>query len=219
MTGTNGLAPIEQLNERQKCPDAPTKRKYRNQDAAWKAAHEATEKNGVLIAPYACPGCGAYHLTRKVDGSDVLTRQDGPIVLTGAQRRKMAKHPAAAPVPARVTLPEPETPLVAGNRDARRKMLLGWLADNPTPATHEVRAFLNVTGPTVRTDMLAVGWTQERRGHWTRGTTEPEFERQEEPDTREWRDIALDSVPDGLDFHACMALWEAAGLLVRVQVS
>lgn len=217
MTGPSGLRPIESLAERQKCPDSPTKRKYLTTDEAWDAAHRNSEQAGVPIAPYACAGCGHYHLSRKVTGSDVLTRQAGSKVLTGAQRRKMANHPALAPVVARVTLPEPEddTPILPGNQAARRKMLRAFLEDNPTPSTPEVAVALSVSRPTAQADLLAVGAVRDTpKGRWHLATpsSAEAVERQDEPDIEPyaWRDLDLHAIGH-LAVGDVLAVLKAAG--------
>jgi hypothetical protein len=212
VTGTNGLNPVAQLAERQKCPHAPTKFKYKTKAAAWAAADERTKTARLPIAPYACPGCGLFHLTSNVKGSDVLTRDPG--VVTGALRKKSPNHPVFA---GRKEMPDDTEP-TAGNRDARRRILTGWLIEHDAPTTAEVIAFTGTTGPTAREDMRALGWTISRgnQGRW-KPQTPPESREDafSEPQTP-WVLLAPDRVRhialgDLLDAYA------AIGVEVRME--
>lgn len=217
VSGTNGLSPIAQLSERQKCPEAPSKKKYATTEQAWKAARRSSAQSGLPIAPYACAGCGGFHLTRKVDGSDVLTRQAGAKVVTGAQRKHASTHPVFGKVVARQTLPEPESAIVAGNQDARRKMLAAWLSENPTPTTREAAEALSVSMPTARLDLRALGYTQSnRRARWAASASE----RPQEPNSgasAAW--TAVDAVQVAhLLTGDLRAAYEAIGWDMRIEV-
>ncbi|WKW87102.1 hypothetical protein SEA_NICOLE72_65 [Microbacterium phage Nicole72] len=227
--GSNGLAPIVNVSARAKCPESPTKKKFLTSDEAWEEAHKRSENAGVRIAPYACSGCGTFHLTRKVDGSDVLTRQDGGKVVTGAQRRIGRNHPVFSRPVERVTLPEPEPtePPVPGNRDARLKVLTAWLGDEREPTSKEVAEVLggSVARDTARDLMRSLGYrnTGGRSARWVRkGSERPqaaaEGANSAPSDERTWRTL-LTAPVEHMTVGDLIAAYRAYGVELRIQGS
>jgi hypothetical protein len=214
--GSNGLPAIANLAERQKCPDAPTKRKFTTTEEAWTEARKRSQDAGLDIAPYACPGCGGYHLTKKVTGSDTLTRQEGGRVVTGALRRK-SKHPVHAPAVIRQTLPEPEADPVPGNHDARIKFVNALLEHNPEPTTADVQAALDCSKETARKVMTEIGYrnTKGRHAHWVKidtHTPEPAITEGES-----WQTLDLDRL-NHMPIGDLIAAYRLIGVELRVQV-
>lgn len=229
MKGSNGLAPIVNVSARAKCPDSPTKKKYLTSTAAWNDAHKRSAEAGVPIAPYACAGCGTFHLTRRVDGSDVLTRQDGAQVVTGAQRKRGRNHPVFTGVTERVTLPEPEStdPPIPGNKDARLKVLRAWLRDGREPTTNEVTETLggSVARDTTRDLMRSLGYrnTGGRSARWVpkdaqRPQAAAEDANSASGDERTWRTL-LTAPVEHMTVGDLMAAYRAYGVELRIQGS
>ncbi len=76
------------------CPGTPYKRKYRTSDFAWMVALGVYETKGVLLAVYACADCGWFHLTKKIDGSDVvLPGEDGTVAYRWRQDHPGERYP------------------------------------------------------------------------------------------------------------------------------
>ncbi|QHB37060.1 helix-turn-helix DNA binding domain protein [Microbacterium phage Matzah] len=214
--GSNGLRPIENLSERQRCPEAPTKRKFTTTEEAWTEARKRTAESSIDIAPYACAGCGMYHLTKKVTGSDTLTRQDGGKVVTGALRRK-SKHPVHAPAIMRQTLPEPEADPVPGNHDARIKFVTALLEHNPEPTTADVQAALDCSKGTASKVMVEMGYrnTKGRHAHWIKvASDEPEPAITE---GESWQALDLDRL-NHMPIGDLIAAYRLIGVELRVQV-
>lgn len=214
--GSNGLPPIPRIGP-EPCPDTPSKTIYTTSAAAWRAADERSGQVGARIAPYACSGCGYYHLTRKVNGSDVLTRQPGSSVVTGAMRNIAnsrrspevgGNHPAvrskAAPAP------RPLSEQLAEDLDAR---------DRPTTAELTVR--YGVTQAALFSAMHAIGWTPGRgRGaRWTPPapslSSVPPLPSPAKPG---WRDVEVDRIGH-VALGDLVETLRASGVKVRVQVS
>lgn len=219
MSGSNGLSPIEVLADRQKCPEAPTKKKYRTTDEAWTAARERREDTGLDIAPYACSGCGYYHLTKKVTGSDTLTRQTVALAVTGAQRK--SNHPVFARVPERVTLPEPETPPVPGDRDTRLRAARALVAETPEPTSAEVRDALACSNDTARDVMRLLGYenTKGRNARWVkRGEEHPALTEPEIGEEARWVTLDLDRVAH-MPIGDLVAAYRLVGIDLRIQVT
>jgi hypothetical protein len=166
--GTNGL-PVTQT--RKKCPDAPTKAQYLSTDAAWTAANKRSVEAGLDIIAYACPGCGYFHLSRKVKGSDVVVA--APIgITTGALRKKSQ---SLHPLPERKEIPV-EGPIVPANPDARRKVLGEYLGDKDAVSTEEILSLLGCSRHSMSKYMSEAGWRSERGpgARWRpRATAEP----------------------------------------------
>ncbi|QGJ92734.1 helix-turn-helix DNA binding protein [Microbacterium phage Megan] len=230
--GSNGLSPIVNLGERQKCADAPTKKRFTSSDEAWAEARKRSDAAGLPIAPYACSSCGGIHLTKKVDGSDVLTRQDGALVVTGSQRRIGRNHPVFSKPVERVTLPEPEPtePPIPGNRDARLKVLRAWLSEGQEPTSREVSEVLggSVARDTARDLMRHLGYrnTGGRSARWVR----KDASTQERPqaaaqgsngapaDERTWRTL-LTAPVEHMTVGDLIAAYRAYGVELRIQGS
>lgn len=212
--GSNGLTAIANLADRQRCPEAPSKRKYTTTEEAWDAARKRSQESGLEIAPYACPGCGGYHLTRKVTGSDTLTRQSGGKVVTGAQRRK-STHPVHAPAVIRQTLPEPEEEPVPGDHDTRIRYARALLAETPEPTTTEVQAALSCSKETARRTMLELGYrnTKGRHAVWR---IEPETVQQTMAEHESWQTLDLDRLAH-MPIGDLIAAYRQIGVELRVQ--
>lgn len=225
MSGPNGLRPIEVLADRQKCAESPTKKKFATADEAWTEARSRTAQSGIDIAPYSCSSCGSIHLTKRVTGSDVLTRQPDGKIVTGAQRRAGRNHPVFATPPARVPLPEPESsePPIAGNKEARLKVLRSWLSDGKEPSTEQVAAVLggNPARDTMRALMRELGYenTKGRSARWVR---RPENAAQEPPAPLSaplpaWMPVDASQVAT-LALADLRAAYEAIGMEMRIEV-
>ncbi|WQY99772.1 hypothetical protein [Microbacterium phage MO526] len=216
MSGSNGLSPVATLADRQKCPEAPTKRKYKTTDEAWAAARERSAETHLDIAPYACPGCGYYHLTKKVTGSDVLTRQDGGKVVTGAQRR--SNHPVFAPAVERATL-EPAAPPIPGDRSTRTRVARSLLAVNPEPTTGDVRAALHCSTETARSIMRDLGYecSKGRSARWRKAGMEAATVDEPEVGEEEWDTLDLDRVAH-VAVGDLIEAYRLAGVEFRIQV-
>lgn len=217
MSGSNGLPPVANLADRQKCPDSPTKRKYRTTEEAWAAARERSAEAHMQIVPYACAGCGSFHLSKKVDGSDVLTR-NAHRVETGALRKRSPRHPVFGEVPERNWVPEPSEKVVGGNAGGRRKLLRDWLATGVRPSSREVEEFLEVSAPTARDDLKAIGAIrQTRQAPWELpGAYVAEVVATAEPE-KPWREVTLDSVAH-LPVGDLLDAWRIAGIEWRVEL-
>lgn len=216
--GSNGLPAIANLADRQKCPEAPSKRKFATTEEAWAEARKRTADSGIDIAPYACPGCGGYHLTKKVTGSDTLTRQEGGKVVTGAQRRN-SRHPVHAPTIVRQTLPEPEEEPTPGNHDARVKFANRLLEHNPEPTTTEVQAALACSKDIVRTVMQGLGYvnTKGRHARWRKAEAIHEAAREAAlTEAESWHTLDLDRVAH-MPIGDLIAAYRLIGVELRVQ--
>jgi hypothetical protein len=229
--GSNGLSPLEQLREKNKCPDSPTKRKYHDSDSAWDAARESTSRNGLEIVAYACPGCGAFHLTKKVKGSDVVVKADVGIT-TGALRRLAPNEYAP---PERVDMSE----IVPGNRASREKTLDAYLEGKTEVTTDEVCILLSIGFSSVgRTYMIPRGWvnTKGRNARWVKEgadvnpivpiTPPPvaaikplEQSIARHPAKGEgWRPIDVTSLPPNATIEDLFGIYKAAGLTLELRV-
>ncbi len=163
---SNGLDPQETLRASTKCPDHPTKRKFKTMREAEEQAAHSSKQYRKTVVPYACAGCGLYHVTGKIDGSDVLTSQrSGPVQTAAMQQREKLRLVDA--LPERKDMSEVvalEKPIVPANRAARMKMMLAYIAERDTVTTRELSELLSVTGTSVRTLMSDTGWTRPLKG-------------------------------------------------------
>jgi hypothetical protein len=164
VSGSNGLHPVANLTERQKCPEHPTKMKYADGESARaEAARRSTKR--MPIAAYLCTGCGQYHLTKSV-GGDSITLHDGKLTVGEFQSPdRTAKAP-----------PEPELPLVVANHNARVKVVRAYLLENPSPTSEELCAHLGgCTKSTLSKVMkeLAYHNTRGRNAKWIPDTVPP----------------------------------------------
>lgn len=156
--GTNGIDPATQLRDLNKCPTAPTKARYYSSEAAWTAANKRSVEAGLDIIAYACPGCGYFHLSKKVKGSDVVVK--APVgITTGALRKAFVGEPLI--IPERKELPM-DGPIVPANPDARRKMLGEYLEDKEAVSTDEILSLLSCSRHSVSKYMAEAGWKSER---------------------------------------------------------
>lgn len=230
MAGTNGLDPRDQLIEKSKCPSSPTKRKYPNSEEAWEAARYRTAESGIEIVAYACPGCGYFHLSKKVKGSDVVVK--APVgISTGALRAKTPSimigdfH--------REELP-PEGPIVPGNVEARRKALASFLEGVDSVSTAEIVVGVGIGRHSVAKYMGELGWRIGRGpgAKWQRqpGLTalpaitgedsELEAAMSRHPSSRTSQDEwwTIEAFPPGVSVHDYLLTLKTAGLIVEVRV-
>lgn len=175
--GSNGLAPTDVLRDSQKCPEAPGKRKFYNLQAAEKAAADSSRQYHTTIVPYACPGCGLWHVTGKVRGSDVARSNGSGVIKTAAmiQRENLAAIPKP-PVERRdMTMVEAmESPIVPGNREARLKMLTEYLDGRESVTMPEVVEAISATKETGKSLLNELGWTGQRgRKEWYPADKDP----------------------------------------------
>lgn len=214
--GANGLSPIENLADRQKCPLHPSKRKFATTASAKKAAAERSKETGLDIGAYLCEGCGSYHLTRNT-GGDSITLVEGKV--TVGEYRPL-DHPAFGERPA---LDDPSP--IPGDHDTRVRFMRAWLAERPgaEPTSTEIREALACSNDTVRQTMRALGYrnTGGRTARWIEAepTPEPEIMPQDAPgrDLTAWDAIRLESIAH-LSIGDLLAVYGAAGIEVRLQV-
>lgn len=163
--GSNGLKPHEVLQTRAKCPDSPTKKRYKTYDEAWDAARERSIEAKLEIVAYLCGGCGYFHLTKKSTGTDVALSRGAATGLTTPSTRKQLTAVPIIRVSERRELPLEEGPIVPGNKEARRKILAEYLSDNPQPFTSDItEAIPGVTPHTLRQDLAELGYVPVNDG-------------------------------------------------------
>lgn len=210
--GTNGLTPLETLRANEKCPERPTKRKFKTRALADTAAIEASRDAKMTIVAYACPGCGYFHLTRKVGGSDIVHDSADPIVTPGMRTRLVV-----------VDNPPPERnwevfPRIAGNPAAREKLFAEFLADNPGPlAIADVRTALSCGVDTARGLLRSAGFTAKRGpgAKWEPPVDKP-VESVENDSAVDW--ITPTSFPAHITIDDYVKAMAGVGLVVRIQV-
>lgn len=216
--GSNGLNAVETLATRQKCPDSPTKKKFRTSADAWAEAETRSKETGITIIAYACAGCGYFHLSRKKDGSDVARVKDG-VVETAAMRGEGLLTPIAKLAPVGFVAPErSDDPRVypPGNMDARLRVLSEYVADHPGPlSVLEVRAMLSCSVDTARDTLKAAGFTSKRGpgAKWEPPTEAPLVV---EDATVDWETVT--SVPNSITMVDYIQAMAGVGLSVRIQV-
>lgn len=226
--GTNGIDPLVQLADRQKCPDSPTKRKYLHSEEAHEAARRRSMESGIDIVAYACPGCGHFHLSKKATGSDVVVK--APVgISTGALRKKT--FTATTPLPERRELP-PEGPIIPGNVEARRKALAIFLEGRDTVSTAEVVMGVGLSRHIVSKYMGEVGW-RIGRGPGARWQKQPTLEalpaaedseleasiaRHPSSSTRQDEWWTIEAFPPGVSVQDYLLTLKTAGLAVEVRV-
>jgi hypothetical protein len=170
--GSNGLAPRDIEQAKAKCPDHPTKRKFHSMLEAEQAAAASSRQYRATIVPYACAGCGLFHITGKTRGSDVVHVAASGTVRTAAMLERESLRTPPAP-PARVDM-EPlvaaERPVVPANKAAREKILIDYLQDKSQVSTAELVELLDCTGQNVSLLMKAQGWSVPRGpgARWTK---------------------------------------------------
>lgn len=163
MSGSNGLHPVVNLNERQKCPIHPSKRKYSDGAEAGRAAQQSSKNSGLDIAPYLCEGCGFYHLTKKVTG-DTAQLPDGKFSI-GEFKALAPNHPVFS------GNPEEEPPIVPGDHATRVKFARRFLESNPEPTSEELcMALGGCTKDILRRVMRDLGYrnTRGRFARWVK---------------------------------------------------
>lgn len=157
---------ISTLEALQKCPDSPSKRKYLTSADAAEAGIRRTRETGILIQPYACPGCGYFHLSRSTRTDRLVSSHDGLVLTAGMQKREL--YPAKAPLPERKDMSEilaMERPIVPVNMAAREKIAREYLEGKVRVQTGEIMDLLGVGRGPASNVMNALGW------HGKRGTT------------------------------------------------
>lgn len=137
----------------EKCPKSPGKRKYYNLVEAETAAAYSAQQYHKPMRAYVCDGCGLYHVTGKIAYGDVTsTREDGTIVTAGMATRPAWKQNTLAPAPVeRADMSEViamESPIMPGNPEARKKLLLEYLEDKDHVSSADIAERLG-TSPTI----------------------------------------------------------------------
>lgn len=165
--GPNGLNAVVQLQADQKCPAAPTKRRYPTAQSAQEAAVWRTRESGIKIEAYACPDCGYYHLSRSSRLDRVLS-SEGRIVTTGlAHVESLARKPEPVKRVDMSELLAAETPIVPGNDAALEKMLAEYLTDKTEVTLPDVMEAMMAPREKTRVAMHALGWRGQRgRKEW-----------------------------------------------------
>jgi hypothetical protein len=223
--GTNGIDPIVQLTERQKCPTSPTKRKYANSDEAREAARHRTAESGIDIIAYACPGCGLFHLSKKVKGSDVVV--PASVGITTGALRKLTTGLERIDYPERRELP-PEGPTMPGNPEAKRKALAAFLENREAVSTSEIALAVGIGRHSVTKYMNEIGWKIGRGpgATWRRppkldivpnAELEAAIARHpSSPRPDDW--WAIEAFPPGISVQDYLLTLKTAGLVVEVRV-
>ena len=163
MSGSNGIHPVVNLNERQKCPAHPTKRRWSDGAEAGRAAQERSKESKLTIVAYMCEACGYYHLTKN-SGGDSATLPDGKFSV-GEFRAMAPNHPVFANNPA------DEPPIVPGDHETRIRFARRFLEANPTPTSEQLcEAIGGCTKDTLRRVMKDLGYrnTRGRYAHWVK---------------------------------------------------
>jgi uncharacterized protein YlaI len=230
MSGTNGLTPVANLSERQKCPTHPSKRRYHTSEEADVAARKRARETRLPIEAYLCPDCGSYHLT-KTNGGTNLRLQNGKLTV-GEFKSLAPTHPVFSGTP-EPEEPDPSTlPLVPVGHDARVRVARRWLAERPEhePSTSEVSEVLGgATREAVRNVMRDLGYrnTNGRSARWVKDEPAPEPERPQAapeatndaaPDERVWRDL-LTAPIEHMTVGDLIAAYAAYGVTLRIQGS
>lgn len=214
--GSNGLTPIENLDQRRKCPINPTKARF-TERAAHAEARARAERTGLPIEPYLCEGCGFWHLTKSSRGTARLKRGK---YTTGDLRVLAPTHPVFSGA----DMPD-DSPAIPGNRLARLRVLSRWLEANAdvTPTSAELTELLGGTlsRDTLRSLMRELGYrnTGGRSARWV-----PDIMSEPEPPhtppqeaVSTWLDVDAERV-GALAVADVIAAYEAIGLHVRIQV-
>lgn len=193
MSGSNGLHPIVNLNEKQKCPAHPSKRKYSDGAEAGRAAQRSSKSAGMRIEPYLCEACGFYHLTKST-GGDTVQLPDGKFSV-GEFKALAPNHPVFS------GNPEEEPPIVPGDHETRVKFARRFLQSNPEPTSEELCLALGgCTKDILRKVMRELGYrnTRGRSARWVKNVDPPVQEgtsdaTESEPDTRTPLDLSYDN--------------------------
>lgn len=200
MSGSNGLHPVVNLKERQKCPAHPSKRKWTSHKEAQEAAVKSSRQSKLTIIAYMCEACGHYHLTRSL-GGDSVTLPGGQFSV-GEFKAKAPHHPVFA------SSPDDDLPLVPGDHETRVKFARRYLEQNPEPTSEEMcEAIGGCTKETLRRVMKELNYrnTRGRFARWVpnpppapdpRLADEPETAQgatEAEPDTRTPLDLSYDN--------------------------
>lgn len=209
MSGGNGLHPVVNLTERQKCPAHPTKRKYSDGAEAGRAAQKSSKQSGLDIAPYLCSDCGYYHLTKRV-GGDTIQLPDGKFSV-GEFKAPAPDHPAFGNA-------EKEAPIMPGDHATRVRFVQEYLRQNPEPTSEELcEALGGCTKDTLRRVMRDLNYrnTRGRHARWVKNdNSEPEAIEEEtvpEPDAPAPRHVNVERlrhipVGDLIEAYAAMGM-------------
>jgi hypothetical protein len=166
MKGSNGLAPRDVIERSTKCPEAPGKRKFHTLIEAEKAAAFSSAQYHKTIVPYACSGCGMWHVTGKVRGSDVAVSRPSGVIKTAAMQQRENLKPVVAR-PERKDMSEViamESPIVPGNREARLKMAREYLEGRESVTGPEMMELLSSSRQVANAILNELGWSGAR-GH------------------------------------------------------
>lgn len=163
--GSNGLHPVANLQERQKCEAHPSKRKWCDGEEARAEARRRSREAKMEIGAYLCDSCGCYHLTKST-GGDSITLQDGKYTV-GEFQSLAPDHPVFA------TAENPEPPIVPGDHETRVKFARRFLTDHPgiEPTTEQMcEALGGCTPGMLRKVMADLGYrnTRGRSARWVR---------------------------------------------------
>jgi len=157
--GTNGLDPMSQLRERDKCKLVPNKLIYKNSEEAWAKALERSRETHLKIVPYACDGCGWFHLTSSDKVNDkVVPAQVG--ISTTTLRKKTPVTTATIPIRKDMT---PEGPTIPANFDAKVKMAKAYLKGKQSATTEGIKEALGeISKNSLSRVMREIGWYNTR---------------------------------------------------------
>jgi hypothetical protein len=160
--GTNGAILVDPTKA--KCPKSPSKYRYQSIEDAWAKARERSTST-LEIVPYACDGCGNYHLAdaRNVSKDMVVA---APVGVTTEATAKVLAVPKFEP-PARNWDAVPPKPSGDMIRRQKQKVINEFLKDRESATTDELKAAIGVsTNGALRPYMK--GWynTRGRNALW-----------------------------------------------------
>ena len=132
---------------------------------AEKAAVEASRTYHTTMRPYACTGCGLFHITgKRPDGFDVVHARSDGIVKTRSiikQENLARSRPVPHPPTRRADMSEVlamESPIVPDNPAAREKVLREYLQDKNVTRIQEVTELMQCSVTAASEALRAVGW-------------------------------------------------------------
>lgn len=157
--GTNGIDPQVALREREKCKVVPNKLIYKNSEEAWAKAIERSRETHLKIVPYACDGCGWFHLTSSDKVMDKVVPAQVGISTSTIKRKNPVSTPA---IPIRKDMTE-HGPTVIGNFEAGVKTLQSFLKGKKSVTKEEIlEALPGVSKNSITRYMKRVGWYNTR---------------------------------------------------------
>lgn len=227
--GHNGSVQVDPAKAR--CPKSPSKHRYTSVDDAWTKARERSTAR-LEVVPYACDGCGNYHLAdaRNV-GEDVIAK--APIGVATEATIKALAVPEFVP-PVRVKIPTPRgNPVFAEQGRVKRELLMEYLKDRDTVTSTEVGEVIDVkASSTIGKYMKNAGWVSSGKGrtaYWLKpgGDVNPIVPIKPEPvrehpaveSKRVWRSVDVTSLPPNATIEDLFGIYKAAGLSLRLQVT